>query len=364
MKNIIIGLSLFFTSPIYTIAQSKKDIAQAEIYYKEAIELSRMSNSRDKAIVLLKKAEHLDPDNIDYPYEVAHVFYKQSKYLKAVQYLSRYTFHENVNEQSFELLGDSYKRLKQYDDAIDALNDGIYQFPNSGKLFHEQGVIEYRRKDYNKAMSYWEQGIKADPNFSSNYYSLAKLLSYSNETVWAVLYGEMFMNLEPTTERSEEMSQILYKTYKKSIHLNVDPTNVQFTQDVILPSSILKDSEISFPFVYGLSMVKSIVKEASNYNNTLSLAALNSVRQQFIAEWYKNKMNKEYPNIIFDFQNSLEKNGHIESYNYWLLMHGNASEFKEWLEENKTEFDRFVKWYENHRLKTNEKKYFSRRNYD
>lgn len=363
MKILILGLSLLLSSQQYLMAQSKADKIQAKDYCKEANSLSEMSQTRDEAIILLKKAKGLDPENMDYPYQIAVVLYKQSKYKEAIDYLSKFTFHKNISEQSFHLIGDCNKRLKQFDEAIEALNDGLKQFPNSGMLYHEQGVIEYRRKDYRKAMSYWEKGIKVDPEYASNYYSLSKLLSYSDETVWAVLYGEAFMNLEPTTKRSEEMSRILYNTYKKSIHLSPAPASVHFTKDAIVPLSVMKSSKISFPFMYGLSMAQSISKEPSNDTKEIDLASLNAVRQSFISGWYTQKNNKLYPNTLFDFQKDLEKKGFIDSYNYWLFMHGNKEEFKQWVDHHEEEFDAFVDWFKTHRAKSSKKQHFSRRSY-
>ena len=363
MKHIILGLGLLFLSPTNLSAQSKEDKQQAQNFYKEAVELAVMSNTRDQAIDLLKKAEDLDPDNLNYPYEIAQVLYKQSKYNEAILYLTKFTFHKNITAQSFEIQGNCYRRLKEFDHAINVLNDGIKKFPKAANLHHAKGVIEYRRKDYNRAMSNWEKGIKADPTFASNYYSLAKLLSYSSETVWAIMYGEVFMNLEPTTERSKEMSQILFDTYKKSIHLNEDPVRVHFTQDAIVPSSEVKDTKPSFPFMYGLTMVKSIVNEFSEDKNELKIEHLNTIRQSFISSWFKQKTNKIFPNILFDFQKKLEKKGFADAYNHWLFMYGDIEAFKSWTKNHEEEFNAFTEWFKTHRAKSSEGHYFSRRNY-
>ncbi len=363
MKIIILGLSLFLSSPFCVLAQSKSNKKQANTYYNKAIEFAEMSQTRDEAIDLLKKAKYLDPNNMQYDYQIAYLLYKQNKYQETIDYLGKFTFHENVTEQYFQLLGDAYKRLKKYDKAIVSLQDGLNRFPNSGMLFYEQGVVEYQRKDYKKAMYYWENGIKANPKYASNYYSLSKLLSYSDETVWSVLYGEAFMNLEPTTTRSEEMSSILYNTYKKSIHLTSVPVSVHFTKDAIVPFSVLKDSKISFPFMYGLSMAQSIAIESSVRDQKIDLETLNFVRQIFITNWYTEKKNKLYPNTLFDFQKTLEKKGFIEAYNYWLFMHGNKTEFQNWLSTHEDEFKLFVEWFKSHRAKNDKKNYFSRKKY-
>lgn len=363
MKTLVLGLSFLLTSPICVLAQTKAERDQAKSYGKEAVQLINREVSLDKAINLLEKAKYVDPENINYPFQEARIFFKQFKYQEVVDILTPFVNHEDVNPQIFRLLGRAYKRLTEYDKAIDIYKQGIKQFPNAGVLFHEIGIIQYRKKAYNKSMDSWESGIKADPNFASNYYSLAKLLSYSNETIWAVLYGEIFMNLEPSTERSEEMSKILYNTYKKSIHLNQSGSSVQFTQKEIKKLSKSKKEKVPFQFAFGVSMVNSITEKLSSIE-TLDLASLNTLRQNFISGWYKDKQNKQYPNTLFDFQKLLIDKGYSDSYNYWMFMHANKEEFKLWVDTHENEFSEFVEWFKSHRVKQNKKHYFSRLQYE
>lgn len=362
MKQLILGFGLLMSLPNVLLAQSKAEIDQASIYGKEASSLILRAVSYDKAINLLEKAKYLDPSNILYHFYEAQIFSNQYKFNEVVSTLTPLLPHEDVTPQVYQLLGITYKKLTQYDNAIKAYEQGLEKFPNSGMLYHEIGVVQYKQKAYNKAMASWEQGIEANPNYASNYFSLGKLLSYSDETIWAVLYGEIFMNLEPTTERSEEMSQILFRTYNKSIHLSSDPSKVQFTKEAILSLSKAKDAHVSFPFIYGLSMVKSIASEISN-KNELSLSALYSIREKFIVNWFQEKTNKEYPNELFDFQRSLIKKGYSEAYNYWIFMHANKDEFKTWVNTHQKEFNTFVEWFKKHRVKHTKKVHFSRTHY-
>ena len=361
MKVFILSLGILLSSPICGLAQTKVDKDQASVYGTKAVQLINRATNYDEAISLLEKAKHLDPSNLEYPFNEARIFYQQQKYQEAYELLEKHVGHKDVTPLYFQLLGSTYKALRSYDLAVQSFKKGLDHFPKSAMLYHEIGVVEYSRRQFNKAMSNWEKGLKANPNYASNYYSLGKLLSYSDETIWAVLYGEMFMNLEPSTERSNEMSKILFKTYKKSIHLNTDTINVQFTRKSVKKKLGVSHKKASFSYDYAMAMVKSI---SSEYSHTeLSLSSLNSIRHKFISDWYKDKRNKAYPNPLFDFQKQLINKGYCNAYNYWMFMHGDKEEFNTWVKSNKEEFNAFKDWFKDHRVKTNKKHYFSRRHY-
>ncbi len=78
-------------------------------------------------------------------------------------------------------------------------------------------MIQLGKKDYNKALTYFEKGIEVAPNYSSNYYWCARLYCNSTEEVWGMIYGEIFMNLERNSKRTAEISKLLFDTYKKEI---------------------------------------------------------------------------------------------------------------------------------------------------
>ena len=58
-------------------------------------------------------------------------------------------------------------------------------------------------KEYSIALNYYEKGIEIDPKFPSNYYRAALLYDYSDHEIWGLIYGELFMDLEPNTKRTE-----------------------------------------------------------------------------------------------------------------------------------------------------------------
>lgn len=361
MKKGTFTLLLALVFSTVSIAQTKQEKEEALQKGMKAIELMD-KGQYEESITLLKESQKLDPKSIHYPYEIAYALYNQKEYKKAAKILKKLLNHKDVSDRQYQLLGNSYDMLEKSDLAMEVYQDGLKKFPNSGKLYLEQGVVEYFRENYNEAIALWEKGVEVDPAYSSNYYWLGKVFSYTDERIWSVMYGEAFMNLERNTKRTIEMSEILYGVFKESINVTSDTTGgVEFSK--VMTINAQEEFKMPFQMSYGLTMTMSLAIEILNKEKNLSIGSVNSIRDSFISSWYEGEKDKDYPNVLFDFQKELKEKGFLESYNYWLLMKGNEEEFDQWFNKNEKVFEEFVEWYSKNPLEINEKNYFSRLNY-
>jgi tetratricopeptide (TPR) repeat protein len=340
-----IVLVLLFVISQQSFGQSNPEIAVKKA--REAIKL--MDNGKyEESISLLKEAQELDPDRFVYPYEIAYAQYLQKDYKGASERLEKISTHKDVSERFFQLLGNCYDYMGVSEKAFAIYDQGLKKFPKSGMLLMEKGNIHLIKKEYDKALPYFEQGIAADPMFASNYYRAAMLYCASSERIWGVLYGEIFMNLESNSKRTEDMSRLLYDTYKASIKITSDTTgSAEFSKHIL---NISQPDGAKFQIAYELTMSLSIAFNILSKNTSLNLSSLNTIRHSFITNWFSRKHDKDIPNVLFDYNQELMKAGHFEAYNYWLLMKGNEAEFTAWKEANTTKWDSFVEWYNAHLL--------------
>lgn len=321
-----------------------------------------------EAIDLLKQAKKLDPENIDYTYEIAYAYYTLKEYKKAIKILKKITQHKDATDLYYQLMGNAYDYLEKPDEALEVYKEGLDKFPNSGKLYLEQGIVEFYRENYSEAVNYWEKGVVAEPNFSSNYFWLGKVFSQTDERIWAVLYGEIFMNIERNSKRTVEMSNILFNTYNNSIYTESNTSGgVSFSKDAmqIDASSFDPSKGLKFPFpmIYELTMLMGLDIESLNEEENISLKSINDLRHSFINNWFEQEKEKEYPNLLFNFHKDLKDKGFLEPYTYWLLMKGKEDEFSTWANNNEEIFDQFVEWFTNNPLEINKDNFFSRLNY-
>lgn len=337
----VIGIILFVAIANVSFAQSDKDKARAK--GQEAIKLED-AGKYEEALALLDEAMRLDPDNHDYPYEVGFTYYLQKDYPKALDEFKKVVKYKDVTDQCFQMLGNIYDIMGDSESAFKAYDAGLKLFPKSGKLYLEKGNVYWLKKEYDKALPFYEQGIEAEPNFASNYYRAARIYCSSTEEVWGMIYGEIFMNLERGSARTAEISKLLFDTYSSEIKFTgKNSMSVSFCQNMVMTMDDLKDTNnIKLPFcmIYEPTLLISVIDEKK-----INLKTLDLIRAGFIENYYKMGHNKTHPNVLFDYQNTLLKEGYMEAYNHWILMKGDEKEFGKWKSKNEDKWNDFIKWF-------------------
>ncbi len=348
--SLLIALLITFN----TYSQSNAEVAAKKV--QEAVTL--MDNAKyDESIKLMKEAIKLDP-KYTYFYELAFAHYLKADYKGAIKILDKKKNDTDVSDQLFQLIGNSYDFLGKPEKAIEAYDEGIKKFPNSGPLHLEKGNVYYIQKEYNKALTNYEIGIDVDPKFPSNYYRATLLYLNSNDEVWGMIYGEIFMNLEPNSKRTAEISKLLFDTYKSEITFKNDSTaSTSFCKTMTININTDNSNEIKLPFpmIYESTLIVSVALEKA-----ITLESLNRIRATFIANYYNAAHNEKYPNILFDFQKELKDAGYFEAYNYWICMKGDEAAFVTWQTENKVAWDNFISWYSKNRITIDKEHKFSR----
>jgi len=316
----------------------------------------------DEAIELLQDAAKLDPASISYPYELGYACYKKNDYKKAAAYLKALVGRSDVYDQIFQLLGNVYDNMGESQKALDTYDEGLKKFPTSGKLFLEKGNVYWGKKDYAAALPYYERGIEADPAFPSNYYRAARIFCSTTEEVWGMIYGEIFMNLERNSERTAEISKLLYDTYKSEIKITSDTSiTVSFSQQMTMNADAFSDPKnvrLPFGMIYEPTLLLSAAGEKS-----IDIDALDRIRTNFVNQYFGLHYDNTHPNILFDYQNRVLKAGHLEAYNHWILMKGDEDGFNRWKSGNDDKWQAFIKWFTDNGLTVDAKNKFYRNQY-
>jgi len=351
----ISGLVLFIMIGQTLYGQTNKEKALEKAL--EAINL--MDNGKiDESIKLLEEAQKLDPDRIDYPYEMAYAYYLKEDYKETIKILEKNINHRDVNERLFQLLGNSYDNLGKTDKAFETYDKGLKKFPNSGIIYLEKGNVYWGKKEYEKALPFYEKGIEMDPAFPSNYYRATLIYCSSTEEVWGMLYGEIFMNLERNTDRTVEISKLLFDTYTREIKFTSDTSfSVSFSQNATMNISDLQNPDkLKLPFgigIYEPTLMMAMISEKS-----IDMNSLDRIRTNFVEAYFKNGNDAKYPNILFEYQKKVLDAGHMEAYNHWILMKGDEDAFETWYSANTEKWDKFVEWFTENGLELNKSKKF------
>lgn len=346
-------LSLFF---FIALAQTAKETAKAK--GKAAVGLED-EGKFDEALKLLTEAQQLDPQEIAYPYEMTYCYYSQEQYQKVIDILGKLKDSPDAFDRLYELLGNSYDILNQTDKAIVIYDEGIKKFPKSGVMYLERGSIPLAAKRYGEALNYFEKGIEVDPKFPSNYYRVTLIYCKSDEPMWGMMYGEIFMNLERNSKRTAEISKLLFDTYKSRIKFNSpDNTTISFSKNNIIASGGSGAIKLPYSIIY-----EPVMAFATISVKEINLNSLDKIRQSFINFYYDKGFDKKFPNVLFEYQRQIVLANQMEAYNHWLLMKGDEDAFNTWQAANKTKWDDFIKWYTANPLKLDDSHRFYRNMY-
>ena len=228
MKSLIILISILSFS---VFGQKEAKEQEAFELSQKAIELMDFGKV-DQSITLLEKCITLDPTNFNYPYELGYAYKLQRDYQNAILTYKKAVKYKDATDQCYQMLGNVYEASGDLEGALKSYKKGLKKFPKSGKLYYEIGNIQV---DKSEALKYYEKGINADPSYPTNYYVLAKyFLTQTKVEMWGMIYGELFMNIERGSARTEEIGKLIYDKYKSEIKvLAPNSISVSFYNGVI-----------------------------------------------------------------------------------------------------------------------------------
>lgn len=334
MKNLFYIL-LFISSTAFS--QNNSELAQQKM--REAIQLMD-SGKYKESIVMLEDCNKLDPDNYMYSYEIAYAQVLQKEYDKALKTLAKAKKFKVSSSQVYQMSGNCYSYMGKPDKAIKEYEEGMKRFPNAGNLHLEKGNIYLQNEQYNEAVENYRKGVEVQPTYASNYYRLAKLYLGSKNKLAGLIYGELFMNIERSSKRTEEMSALLLKGYQAAIVLGETESKLDFCEIIIDADLFIKgDFKMPLCAVFGKHFALATIE-----HKELNLQSLSEMRTTFINNFFKEDF-KDYPNVLFDYQKELVDKGLFEAYNYYIFQLGAEEEFAAWHLLNTAKYKEFTEWY-------------------
>lgn len=323
-------------------AQSDADREKAAKLGREAIGLMD-EGKYEESLVLLREGQQLDPENPFYPYEIGFAYYLQKDYSSALKVMKKAVKSGKTAPQMYSIMGNIYDYTGKQKKAVKTYEEGIERYPETAIFHVELGILEFRREEYDLAAAYWEAGIRADPNYASNYFHLASLFSNTEEHLWTVLYGEMFLNLEPNTKRTEAISEVVYNGYRSAIKLEGDSARVDFVRNMTMTISDLTNLKLPAPMVFGTTM--ALATTVVNGEDDVNCTTLHKLRSGFLQSWHAEGHDEKYPNAVIERMKTIEEAGHLEAYNHWLVSMGDPVGWEFWVDSHKEEFSAFADWF-------------------
>lgn len=319
MKKLVVFVLLFCCSHNYLLAQVEGEKTPLEIARQYLI-----AGDFNNAVLVLNRAIQDNPADIQLKKDLAYVYLQQRNLSKAFETIKKVTDTPGADDQSYQILGMVYKELEEYKEADKMYKTAIRQFPESAVLYADYGELLWNRKNFKEAIAQWEKGIQAEPNYSGNYYHAAKYYYFTEDKVWSLIYGEIFINLESYSMRTPEIQTLLLDGYKK----------------LFGDANISKGQNMKNPFVN--AFVNTMQKHSEVVATGVNINSIIALRTRFITDWNETQASR-FPLRLFEYQQQLLKEGMFESYNQWVF--GSAADltaFQTWTNAHAEAYNKFV----------------------
>lgn len=317
MKHVFVWLLLF--TAVSTV-QSQEQTAKL---LQETARSLMQKGDYDNAVIILQRAKAQEPENIDILRDLSYANYLKRDFAKAIEVGKQLTDKPNADPQSFQILGMAYKAIASYKECAKLYRTALRKFPNSGVIYNEYAELFALENELEEAIIQWEKGIELDPGYSSNYYNATMYYMRKSNWIRAALYGELFLNLESYSTRTEEIKPQLLTAYTRLFATGGIPqlNNAKTT------SGFEKEILTVFTNTAGSGKPTAIIDD------------LIGIRTRFIQAWVPDKQ-KTTPFHLFAHQQYLLNQGLFNAYHYWLF--SNTENYQAWQKNHAKESEAFT----------------------
>lgn len=325
MKSTII---IFLLSLITLTIQGQ---ASSDKLIREGVSLHDRGRYKD-AIARYEQALKINSTSMSAVYEMSLSYLQLKNYDKAISLSSK------VIETSFQpLLMDAYivkgtalANKGKLNEAIRLLNEAVDRCGDEYLLHFNLGLCYFNTKNNKMAVSHLRKAIEIDATHASAFLLYAYALNDLGQWVQSFYSFHFFLLLEPNTARS-----------KDAFGEMLDMLNAKL--DAGSPK-LVPENDVDRKYIYeAIQKVRTgATDDVSQYNLFVEAS-----RQVFTI--LSQKQNDTQSGLLWFFfvptYDEILNSGHFDTYCRYVSV-AYFSESLKWWEDNKTEVDNFIEWFE------------------
>ena len=259
--------------------------------------LLNYSKEYEEAIEVYQKVSLNDTNYSEAQVEIANCYFYKEDYKSAEKTLNE-LLELNLpypkKHIAYKLLGLSYEKDGQFENAIKTYNKGIELFPFHYGLYSNRGYSYENAKKHEKAIEDYKQAILFHPNFAGAHNQLGIYAAKEGYYTEAFLSLMTLILLEPDSERSqkaliilEQIADLSYEEKGSNIDWIINQDNFDKLNAAIKNKNSLAASEKQ-KFTINNELAKQVFYILSNLNYDKNN---NGFWHQFYVPFYKEIFN-------------------------------------------------------------------------
>ncbi len=333
------------------LAQVNWPTPEVENLYKQAREYHSQGNLRE-AIVRYQQAIQIAPDIVLLHRELAQAYYLAQGYDEAIATLEPLIKQNVADAETYKIMAQSLVAIKETKKAKKLLRDALAAMPDAGTLYHQMGLLYENDNEYVYALESWLEGIEKAPGYHLNYYEAARAYLETDKIVWALLYGEIFINMEQHTKRAYDTRAMLLEAYRTLFTSLATGGIPRYGAE---GRAVTNFEEAVYDTYIKLSPV------VSDGYTTENLAML---RTRFIMDWTLLYAAK-YPFALFARHDQMIRNGYFDAYNQWLFGKvENPQQYDAWMKFHPDAIPRLEGWLNQFPLRPSHGEFYNEKKVD
>jgi predicted Zn-dependent protease len=318
---------------VFSLSASAQNRDAAKALVKEGITLHD-AGKYDEAIAKYDEAIKADPGYSNGYYEKGFTLFSTGKGKDALPCLEKVLKLDPQSPGAYDMIGSIYDDDKQTDKAIEYFQKGLKIDSTYQRLYYNMAITYYRLGKYADAEVKAIKAIKLDPKHASSQRVYAMTTYSEDKRGVSLLAWCSFLLLEPQTKRAEVANDYIQKilnygikkTGEKSVTLSVSTSDME-GPNFLMPMAILTAT----------SDKKNLTRADSL---SLTLTKLFEISDNFASK----KGDTFYKTFFSDYFKKLAATDNMPAFSRYITLSTNKEENLQWFKENDTKLSALDGW--------------------
>lgn len=275
------------------------------------------------AIITYKQLTALRKNDYNLLAELARAYARVGETEQATELFRRVGPMPEMTDTTYCIVAQVYIDADKLRDANKWTNWGLKQYPNSGILYEQHGLV-LDNSGNNDAFKEWLTGIEKAPSYAGNYKRAATAAANSGY-LWPAIWGETYLCMAHDTAGDAAFKEMLLQSWKKYFEQVTEEPNPQYAFEQYGNADFLKLTPV--------------------VSDGISVESLTMIKTRYMLQ----AATKQYHVALWDYYNEMLRAGWFDIYNEWLYEQTcSNTEFVAWNKFHVGDIDKFLAWKQAH----------------